>query len=86
MKLLTVGRIDREKNPLLLVDAFARLCADDPEAFSLTWVGSGPLEADVRRHAAALGVLDQIELTGFMSIRAEPPRDYGPRMSSCTSR
>ena len=72
IELLTVGRIDREKNPLLLVEALARLCAGDPRAFTLTWVGSGPLEPDVRRRAEELGVLDRIDLRGF--------RPFGPEL------
>jgi glycosyltransferase involved in cell wall biosynthesis len=69
--LLSVGRIDREKNPLLLVDALARLCDVDRTAFSLTWVGSGPLEDDVRRRAEDLHVLDRIALEGFMPFGPE---------------
>ena len=71
IELLTVGRIDREKNPLLLVEALARLCAGDPRAFTLTWVGSGPLEPDVRRRAEELGVLDRIDLRGFTPFGPE---------------
>ena len=65
VRLLTVGRIDREKNPLLLVDAVARLCEGEGN-YSLMWVGSGPLEDDVRRRAEELGVLDRIDLLGFV--------------------
>jgi glycosyltransferase involved in cell wall biosynthesis len=71
VRLLTVGRIDREKNPLLLVDAFARLCERRPHGFSLTWVGAGPLEDEVRRRAAERGVGDRIELTGFLPFGPE---------------
>lgn len=66
--LLTVGRIDKEKNPLCLVDAFAHLCRAHPGSFSLSWVGTGPLEPDVRRRAADVGVLDDIEFVGFLEF------------------
>ena len=66
--LLTVGRIDKEKNPLLLVDAFARVSRAHPGRFSLSWVGTGPLEPDVRRRAADAGVLDAIDFVGFLEF------------------
>lgn len=66
VSLFTAGRIDREKNPLLLVEALARLEADRPGRFHLAWAGNGPLEGMVRRRAHALGVADRIELLGFV--------------------
>jgi glycosyltransferase involved in cell wall biosynthesis len=60
--LLTVGRIDAEKNPLLLVDALARLGG----RYRLTWVGSGPMKTAVIRHAIALGIADRLELRGWV--------------------
>ncbi len=62
--LLTVGRIDAEKNPLLLVEAFARLEEAHPGRFRLVWAGTGPLADAVARHAEELGVRDRIELLG----------------------
>lgn len=64
--LLTVSRIDREKNPLLLVETLARLAAEEPGRYALTWIGDGPLTGDARRRAAELGVLDLIDFRGFM--------------------
>jgi len=63
--LLTVGRIDQEKNPLLLVDAFAELERQRPGRYRLTWAGAGPLLEDVRRRAAELGSEGSVELLGF---------------------
>jgi glycosyltransferase involved in cell wall biosynthesis len=71
VRLLTVGRIDREKNPLLVVDMLARLLRDDPRTFFLTWIGSGPLESEVRRRATEVGVLERIELVGFVPFGPE---------------
>jgi glycosyltransferase involved in cell wall biosynthesis len=66
IELLSVGRIDREKNPLLLVDALARLERDDPGRYRLRCVGSGPLEEAVRLRATQLGVADRLELYGYV--------------------
>ena len=66
IELLTVGRIDSEKNPLLLVDAIAALERRRPGAFRLRWAGLGPLSDGVRARAAELGVADRIELLGYL--------------------
>jgi len=66
ISLFTAGRIDPEKNPLLLVDALARLEAERPGRFRLAWAGTGPLEGEVRRRALELGVAERIELLGFV--------------------
>jgi glycosyltransferase involved in cell wall biosynthesis len=66
ISLFTVGRIDREKNPLLLIEAVARLQRDRPGRFRLVWAGMGPLEDGVRQRARELGVADRIELLGFV--------------------
>jgi glycosyltransferase involved in cell wall biosynthesis len=64
--LLTVGRVDREKNPLLLVECMAALEQDQPGRYDLKWVGEGPLLDDVQEHAAKLGVRDRIEFLGYV--------------------
>jgi glycosyltransferase involved in cell wall biosynthesis len=66
LELLTVGRLEPEKNPLLLVEALARLESERPGRYRLTWVGRGPLDDVVRARAAELGVLDQIEFHGYV--------------------
>jgi glycosyltransferase involved in cell wall biosynthesis len=60
--LLTVGRIDVEKNPLLLIDALAEL----GPRWRLTWVGTGPLADAVRERAARLGIEERVALPGFV--------------------
>jgi glycosyltransferase involved in cell wall biosynthesis len=72
IELLTVGRIDFEKNPLLLVEALARLERAQPDHFRLRWVGTGPLEEAVRARARELGVLDRLDLCGYVP--------YGPEL------
>jgi glycosyltransferase involved in cell wall biosynthesis len=64
--LLTVGRFETEKNPLLLVAALGRLEAEYPGRYRLTWVGRGPLEAEVRACAQELGVADRIEFLSYV--------------------
>jgi glycosyltransferase involved in cell wall biosynthesis/membrane-associated phospholipid phosphatase len=64
--LLTVGRIDKEKNPYLLVDAIAALERVRPGRYHLAWVGTGLLEEAARRRAADLGVGDRIAFHGFV--------------------
>jgi glycosyltransferase involved in cell wall biosynthesis len=64
--LLTVGRIDPEKNPFLLVEALAELERARPGRFRLRWVGVGPLADDVARRAEEAGVGDRFELAGYV--------------------
>ena len=66
LELLTVGRLEPEKNPLLLVDALTRLDRDVPGRYRLTWVGRGPLEHDVHEHAQRLGVSGLIDFIGYV--------------------
>jgi glycosyltransferase involved in cell wall biosynthesis len=66
IELLTVGRLETEKNPVLLVEALARLERERPGRFHLTWVGRGPLERLVMRRAAELGVDGLITLIGYV--------------------
>lgn len=71
IELLTVGRVDREKNPLLLVDALARLEREAPGRHRLTWVGTGPMREEVLAHAASLGIGHLVELPGFVPFGPE---------------
>lgn len=69
--LLTVGRFETEKNPLLLVRALAELERERPGRVRLTWVGRGPLEEDVRALAAELGVAERIEFLSYVAFGPE---------------
>jgi glycosyltransferase involved in cell wall biosynthesis len=64
--LFTAGRIDGEKNPLLLVEALAELERRRPGVFRIRWAGEGPLVGDVRRRAEKLGVQQQLDLLGYL--------------------
>jgi glycosyltransferase involved in cell wall biosynthesis len=63
---LTVGRLETEKNPLLLADVLAHL--DSGRRWRLVVCGEGPLEPDLRQRLRALGVEDRAELRGYLPI------------------
>jgi len=70
IEFLTVGRLETEKNPLLLVEAFAALTKERPGAYRLTWIGRGPLEADVKAHVQRLGITELIDFHGYVPFDA----------------
>lgn len=76
LHLVTVGRIDREKNPLLLVDALAELERVRPGAHRLSWAGTGPMADEVRERAEQLGVAQRLRLLGFMPFGPDLVRLY----------
>ncbi|QEC47330.1 glycosyltransferase family 4 protein [Baekduia soli] len=65
IRVLTVGRVDTEKNPLLLADILARLRAGGAD-WRLTVCGDGPLLGALRERAEALGVAEHLDLRGFV--------------------
>jgi glycosyltransferase involved in cell wall biosynthesis len=66
IELLTVGRIDAEKNPFLLVEALAALERTRPGRFHVRWVGVGPLADAVAHRAREAGIGDRFELLGYV--------------------
>lgn len=70
---LWVGRFSPEKDPLLFVRTLGEL-ADRGVAFEAAMVGSGSLELDVRRERAAHGLVDQLDLPGWVD---DPLPYYG---------
>ncbi len=71
VRLLTVGRLDREKNPLLLVEALSLLEAAEPGRFHLHWIGRGEMEGEVRSLAAKRGVEASLSLVGYVPFGDE---------------
>lgn len=71
VRLLTVGRLEVEKNPLLIVEMFAELDRRRPGGYRLSWIGRGPLEPQVRGLASRLGVSDLLELRGYVAFGEE---------------
>jgi glycosyltransferase involved in cell wall biosynthesis len=76
LDLLTVGRIDAEKNPLLLVEALADVERARPGRFRLRWAGVGPLADAVRRRADELGIGDRVDLLGYVPFGPELLAEY----------
>jgi len=60
---LSVGRLDSEKNPLLLAEVIARLHANDPR-WQLVVAGDGPLRGALEERLRALGVDGATRLLG----------------------
>lgn len=67
LQVLSVGRIDREKNPLLLADILARLRAADPR-WRMVICGEGPLTAQLERRLSELGLSGVAELRGYVPV------------------
>lgn len=65
LQLLSVGRLETEKNPLLLADVLARLVARRPR-WRLTVCGEGPLQEALRVRLEELGVADRARLAGYV--------------------
>jgi glycosyltransferase involved in cell wall biosynthesis len=65
-RLLSVGRLDPEKGPLLLADVLAAL----DERWRLVVCGAGPLQAALSARLRDLGVADRAELRGYVAYDA----------------
>jgi glycosyltransferase involved in cell wall biosynthesis len=66
---LSVGRLETEKNPLLLADILAGLRAVDPR-WRLVVAGEGPMRTELEERLAALGVADGADLLGYVPVDA----------------
>jgi glycosyltransferase involved in cell wall biosynthesis len=75
LRMLTVSRLDPEKNPLLLLDILAGLRRGEPR-WRLTVAGDGPLRGAMEQRAAELGLSDHVELAGEVSNGPELWRLY----------
>jgi glycosyltransferase involved in cell wall biosynthesis len=71
---LTVGRLETEKNPLMLADVIGRLDGSD---WRLLICGEGPLEGELRTRLRELGVEDRAELLGYVPIHGGLLDRYG---------
>jgi glycosyltransferase involved in cell wall biosynthesis len=72
---LSVGRLEREKNPLLLAEVLAELRSLDPR-WRLVIAGEGPLEADLRERLRELGVEGAADVRGYVPIDGGLPELY----------
>jgi glycosyltransferase involved in cell wall biosynthesis len=67
---LSVGRLEEEKNPLLLADVLAALSATG-RRWRLVVCGEGALEGALRARLDELGQADRAELRGYVPFGAE---------------
>ncbi len=65
IRLVSVGRIDPEKNPLLMLDVMAGL-RDGDRRFRLAVVGDGPLRGELEAAVASRGLGDCIDVLGYV--------------------
>ena len=72
VRMLSVGRLDAEKNPLMLADVLERL---EPR-FELVVCGDGPLEAELASRIAERGLRSRAELLGHVPMGEELMRLY----------
>jgi glycosyltransferase involved in cell wall biosynthesis len=68
LQVLSVGRLDEEKNPLLLADAFAALHASNPR-WRMVICGDGPLRDELVGRLNSLGVREAVQLRGYVPLR-----------------
>jgi glycosyltransferase involved in cell wall biosynthesis len=67
LTILSVGRLDPEKNPLLLADVLARL-SQNGRRWRLVVCGDGPLEDALAERLAELGVDASADLRGYVAL------------------
>lgn len=65
-----VGRFTPQKNHAFLIDLFAHLAAERPDA-ALLLVGDGPLREPIARRAEAAGIAGRVR---FLGLRSDVPR------------
>jgi len=69
LTLMTVGRLEREKNPLLLADVLAGLLARDPR-WRLIVYGEGDMRAALQARLEQLGLTAAAQLRGYVPLDA----------------
>jgi glycosyltransferase involved in cell wall biosynthesis len=67
LTILSVGRLDAEKNPLLLADVLAQLNRDE-RRWRMIVCGDGPLEAALAERLTELGVAARADLRGYLAL------------------
>ena len=65
MQILSVGRLDPEKNPVLLADVLARLNRQG-DRWRLVVCGEGSLRRELEQRVRQLGLTDRVELRGYV--------------------
>jgi glycosyltransferase involved in cell wall biosynthesis len=75
LRVLSVGRLDEEKNPLLLAEVLALLHRQSPH-WRLLVCGEGTLAGALSARLAELGLADRAELLGYVAMGDELLRLY----------
>jgi 1,2-diacylglycerol 3-alpha-glucosyltransferase len=81
---LYAGRLAREKNLALLIQAFGRVAAASPRAHLLV-AGSGPCEAEARGMVSAAGLKNRVTFAGFVPPDRMPQCYAGAAVLAFTS-
>jgi glycosyltransferase involved in cell wall biosynthesis len=71
LRVISVGRLEEEKNPLLLADVLAELRADG-DRWHLAVCGEGSMQPALESRLRELGVADRAEVLGYVP--------FGPRL------
>ncbi len=66
--LLTVGRLDAQKNPMLLLGTFKKLVEQGFDDIELLFVGEGQLRKEMEAFIEEAGIGDKVHLLGLKSI------------------
>lgn len=61
---VTVGRMNKQKNPLFIVDLIKEICERKPNS-KMLWVGGGELENQIKEKVDKLGIQDKISFLGI---------------------
>ena len=62
-EIVCVGRVIKQKNPIMLFNAFSNIANDFPE-YKLCYIGDGDMRADIGLLAEQKGLSDRVELNG----------------------
>lgn len=62
-RIVSAARLMKQKNQLMLLDAFAQIKEEFPE-YTLTIYGEGPFREELEKHIGELGIGDSVELPG----------------------
>lgn len=72
--IVTVGRLTEQKNHVLLVKAFAKICSKNPD-YNLIIYGEGSLKKRIEETATRLNINDWLELPGYSTNISEKIKD-----------
>jgi glycosyltransferase involved in cell wall biosynthesis len=75
LSILSVGRLEREKNPLLLADVLAMLRESEPR-WRLVVCGDGPMRDELVQRLDGLGVREHADLHGYVAMDGGLARFY----------